>query len=424
MIYIFWLSSIILITYIITRKRYVDLFTVATVCFFYYSFPAFIGKIDAANGVYVSEVHNGTYIVLITLIFSLLIGAILYDYKFQTTISYVKTPKYVIRLLCYFTIAVFLLNLLVIDISVFLDPDKTLISEEDTRFYNLSLWAGLICLVIGVNKKQIFPATIGSLIVLFSLYVGSRAYIMIAVLTLVVLLFRGKKLQIVKKPKFVLIGIFTIFILSVYKEVYKAIKDNDWNYLKETLFDSSFYQELDVFVEANAILSNLNVAIELGFNIELYKIFMNFINIFPFVFRYFNIFSGEQVTTYDFADIISNEFHPEISYGMGRNFWAEIYTYGGPITLFLFIVGWILLIILGNRMILNQSLLGIFILPAFLYSSFYIHRLDLSMITSSFKSNLIIFIIIYSCYLIFIKPYIKKEIKLRPKKVRSIKYKY
>ncbi len=167
MIYIFWLLSFILVTYLIFKNRYIDLFTIAIVCFFYYSFPAFTGTIVSNNGNYISSVHDGTYVILISIVISLLLGIIVYDYKYQydyklqKKIHDIKTPKHIIHLLCYFTIFIFFLNFIFVDISIFLDPDKTLISNEDTRFYNLSLWLSIICLILGAKDKCLLPMIIG-----------------------------------------------------------------------------------------------------------------------------------------------------------------------------------------------------------------------------------------------------------------------
>ncbi|WP_337019753.1 hypothetical protein, partial [Oceanobacillus massiliensis] len=184
-------------------------------------------------------------------------------------------------------------------------------------------------------------------------------------------------------------------------------------HLCTSILHYTFYQELDIFVEANAILSNLNIAIERGSSIDLNVILMNLFNVFPLIFRYFNFFSDDVVSTFDFAEVVSKEFHPSVDIGMGRSFWAEIYTYGGPIILGFSIIGWIFLIVLGSRLIIKSSLIGIFLLPAFVNTTFYIHRLDLANVTSSFKTNLTIFAIVYTIYLILIKPYLKKRIFIK-----------
>ncbi len=76
---------------------------------------------------------------------------------------------------------------------------------------------------------------------------------MTAALCLVVIIFRDKKIRFIKNPKFFILGLLTIFFLSVYKEFYKAIKDKDWLYLKETLLNSSFYVFCNRKVHNNAI---------------------------------------------------------------------------------------------------------------------------------------------------------------------------
>lgn len=404
MIFLYWLISIVNFIYLVTKKRNIDLFTVTFLAFIYYNFPAFFGNITFEGYIINMDIDNKVYYFLIFVQILFFIVIFIHDKKINIEELEQRKkrdfPKYFIYSIFLVTIMFYLVEFYISGINTFLSVRKT--EVDSSIFYGFGLWGALISFFLGVRYRYNF-ITVGSFVfILFSLFVGSRAYIATAILGWLVLK-NNKKIRIINSWKNILFVVTSFLFLVFYKTIFKAVKTLDLTLIIEDIKKLKI-NELSFFGEANAVMSNLNIILVNEYTSKFYSVFDYLIYQLPFS----GIFLSKDYTR--FSEFISNYVHPNIHFGMASNFWGEIYSVFGNVGMYLSAIIWVLFICFTNALLhVKRSVILIF--PAVIYSVFYIHRVDVSFVTGAFQANLFISLLSYLFYFIYIKQFVKIKVE-------------
>lgn len=416
MIIIYWLLTIISILYILFKNRRFDLFTIAVVFYIYYTLPALTGVVEVGDGMYYSEVHFNTYVIISIIMITLITTMFLYDrkqYKIQQK-EYLPGIKYIHYSLTFLAFFLLFANIGLIGIEPFFNPDKSVLSQHFRSFYDIAIWIALTAIILGLQNKSFKIVILNFFIVTFTLIVGSRAYFTLAIISIGLLLFREKRLKLIKYKRILFFTGALALFLTFYKEIYKTVKTFDVSQIITSLTNFETFKNASFFIESNSIFASLNIAVEQKFRQEPGVISDILVNSVPLLKDILNFFSYEQTfTSPRFAPIVSREFFPNIHWGMGSNIWAEMYSIGGILTILMFLGLWMLIMWYGNKLLVSQSFISPFLLPGIVYSTFYVHRLDLTLAIGAFKIGIGLFIMFLIIYKIAIKPYLSSSYSIQ-----------
>ncbi|WP_233879578.1 O-antigen polymerase [Virgibacillus halodenitrificans] len=402
MILLYWTISVINLAYLIFKKRNIDLFTIGFLSLIYYTLPAFFGTISLGKHIVNMQIHNKVYYFLIFLQLLFLIVIVFNDKRINNKELKEKgnkqVSKYYIFCIFFLTILFYCIEFLISGFDTFFSLDKAEIRM--TTFYGLGIWGALMSFFLGIKYKYNY-IIIGSLIfILFSLFVGSRAYIATAILGCILLLSKNK-IRLVNSWRNILVLIISFLFLVFYKTIYTAVKTLDSDILTNSIKNINF-SELPFFSESNAILSNLNVILLYEIKNE-YSVLEYSLHQIPFS----SLFLTDKYVT--FSRFVSANVHPDIHFGMGGNLWGEIYSVFGFVGMYIAAILWVLLIYITN-ISLYKFRGTILILPAIIYVVFYVHRIDLSFVIGSFQSNIFIIFLAFLFYSIYIKQFIRYKV--------------
>jgi hypothetical protein len=164
---------------------------------------------------------------------------------------------------------------------------------------------------------------------------------------------------------------FVLFFF-VYKQIYVTVKLGLWDVIRDRLMDTELYASAILMSEPFNTQAILNEVIAQDFRVGMEH--------FQDVLLQFLLFSPElgraPVSFNDFFQ--STLFPSDLDYGMANNIWAEMISSGGWLLLGSFLVGFVLMLMLGSYWIRSHdATLAAGVAVAFSYWAFYIHRNDL-----------------------------------------------
>lgn len=412
LIFIHWILWIIILSYVIFKKRNIDFYTIAVLGFMIYTLPAFWGTTWTTQGLYFSEIHFETYLLVDMISLILFISMINFDRKTNTIsfreIQWNHYPKYLFYLLLIFSYISIILAIYKVGLSSLLAETKNPTHiEKMNPFFSLSIWTSLICFSFGAASKNKFIGLLPLPIMIFTLFLGIRSFFVIGIISYVItLLSHYGKTALFRKWKYGLTLGFIMIIATIYREVYFIIKRGDFEYVFTLLTSKDFYQS-KVFVlphEIYIVFSTLNISLSQKLNLGLEFILYQILDFIPFMGVVF------ELPELKYSKVIMEEFYSESQFGMGSNIWAEMYSSGGFILVLVFALIWVGIIKILNYMYLKRMRLSVFFIPFGIYFIFYINRLSFSLAIGDLKYVVFIYILSLLIYLVCLKPYVINKI--------------
>lgn len=387
MIIIHWLLNLSILIHCIWRGIKFNFYTVALISFQIYMMPTYFGK-TYINNIYFSEIDPRIYLIVDFIILFLY-------YKMQKVKYFnyevIKQPDKITRINIIIILIMIYIALIycILDVGIVtLSLHKKVFNElVNTNIYNFAIWGSLITYCYGLIYKRKGIIFFSTIVIIFTLFVGSRAFI--ATLFIITLAIKWREsINILKtNKKGIIIAIFIIFSLLVYKTIYKDIKTFDFISVFNKLTSKDTYIDILYFPESYTTFSLFNYVVDTGYNIDLQTSIHKILSVIPFyketdgiILRMSAIFKNYIFYT---------------SYGLANSIWGEVFAMGKYIGIVIFTILWGTILRLGNRYLFIQRIKSIFIIPVVTYIAFYVNRLDLVQIYGPIK-NVILIYIIYS----------------------------
>ena len=406
---------IILLMYVVLKKRKFDFFSIATLSFVLYYFPVFIGhlrNIDTGNSVNIS---NKTYLCIIVfgsiLLFFMLFFDKYYIKRFnRNSIKIVNTniinSKNELSNLCIFILSIFglvLMFITIVNYGMFINNfNKVKLLMNANKVTEYMKYIGLFVFVYSFifKGKFINLCRINSLIIiLYTFLLGHRSFIVIGIIA-IFMHFVGTKesvrlIDIIKRnrKKFVLIILCLLFFLFV-KNIFAAFLSGNYELVLTRLSDKNYYVDTLLESESNIIMNNLNNIVTYGFKYDFFDFILGILSLIPLIggklLNMVNYTSFETKMNYAF----NSHFNEGI--GIGSNYIGEAYSIGN-IFFLIFITIFTLLFIkflISKRNDTYNPFIYVFISIVLTYFTFYIHRNSLVFLLTTARAYLYILLLL------------------------------
>lgn len=367
------------------KKRHFDLYSLGFISSVIYFLPGFFGYSQYPTRIITVKrqvpLLDETYLVMIFVLIIFLVAAIIYDYfisKPPIKNIVFKGSSYVTVIFVAIGVIGFLLTVMTVG-DTLLSSKKSLYMDEFERTRWQLIWGigcslGMVCAYVEKKwKLLLIPLSL----LLFNFYIGVRSNFALTIIAIFLIFIQ-------EKGKMVLCGInnlqkykiqiifFSLMAYSffLYKKVYQYVKLGMWDNLMILVSQPDLYIGAITDSEPFYIQTILNEVISKDYHVGLTYFFRNIMSQLFLV--------SSLLKTKDFNTTFQPELFSYWQAGLGANIWAETWSAGG--WLFLFIFTFFLMVFLGfcsywlrtSNPILKG---GLALLCT--YWSFYIHRNDI-----------------------------------------------
>lgn len=388
----------------LVRKK-IDLFTIFFSCAFIYFVPAFLGSLKHPGVQGSVPISNETYGVLILIVGVMFYFLVINDFFLRSgknviapRINNASVGKFETIWFCFFYMLVLTIFFITADIYTLVSSGKDKVSSSSGPVYGIAIWFSISACIVGYLNRDRVIFFIGASFIIFSLYVGSRAYFVTFILSMALLHFGYKELKYSKKLKVLFIGVIAFLFVLFYKYFYLFLKVGDYERLFEALVSSETYLVALSLSEPNLVIMHINNLIDSDIRAPTYYAWERALRFFPFISDFVGSSSGVEFRS--FSDVLNDRFY-RLDYGVGSSFWAELVYLFGFFGLFIGVFLYSLLIFCFSMFVsrLRGIALPIF-LPLFIYLTFYVHRIELYLMAAVFKSTLVLVFIWLIMYLV------------------------
>jgi len=384
--------------YFTFKKRSLDLLTVAFFALSAYFYPVFLGYVINPMTMKTVSLNYIIYFFYCFLVFLIVFFSYLNDRSVLDRKKYVyrvkPLPKNIgvrVNILLCFLIISFSYTVIVADFSSLFLASKSDMVNANSGLHGFSIWVSLSIFSLAYFVKRKIALLMAIAYLIFSLYVGSRAYFATLIIMSFILVSKDNEFRLIRKFKtYFLIASFLLFLVS-YKVIYHDIKM--FNFELAYFKIKNVMNYVVVITEPNAIMSNLNNSLygEVSYSSE------HAINIATRLFLLIgSIFrSAFDISSEQYSSVLMRSYYQGLDYGMGSSFWGELYYLGGKIALFFGGFLWVFFIFYMNRLFWRSpSFLLLFCYPYVVYITFYIHRVDSFLVLGVVPSytNMLIFL--------------------------------
>ena len=391
--------------FVVLIRKKIDLFTIFFSCAFIYFFPAFLGDLNHPGVQGSVLISNSTYSVLIKVVLVMFYFLVVNDFCLRGGKSIVESRfasasvgKFETVWFCFFYILVLTIFFATADIYTLVSSGKDKVSSSSGPVYGIAIWFSISACIVGYLNRNFLIFMIGVSFVIFSLYVGSRAYFVTFILSMALLHFGYRELKCSRKIKVIFIGVLAFLFVLFYKYFYLFLKVGDYNSLFEALVSSETYLVALSLSEPNLVIMHINNIIQNDINVPAYYVWDRVLRFFPFFSDF--VGSSSNIEFQSFSDVLNDRFY-RFDYGVGSSFWAElIYLFGfSGVLVGIFLYSFLIFCFSMFLLRLRGIALPIF-LPLFIYLTFYVHRIEIYLMAAVFKSTLVLVFIWFVMYLV------------------------
>lgn len=403
----FYFTSIITSFFVIfIRKRYFDLFSVAIICSYLYSYPLLIGELYNPSIKKYIPIDDSVYFIYGFFIFTTVSLAYAFDITFKRNVKKVrvllKNEYYLVLFLVLLCLAfMFLSN----PSFLFVEGEMKANVSQFGPVFPLFIWGSLVLLSIAVNNRNNIHVLISFSLILITLIAGIRSYFVTAIIifSLFYLLKKGKIRMISQYKAF-----FSFLLIFSFIIFYKVALHSTQSELSfDTLIAAARNVDLILYRlyeggESNLIMVNLNNSIQSYYeqgSLEYQK--MVLFRLLPFVST--ELANAIGVYLVPFSTFMHDSFYDNLNFGMGATIFGELAFLGGfyAVLIGAIIIG--LIVFIGNYFfIYSRSCYCVFLIPIFVYLAFYFHRIEIGFISYVFYLSTMLYFLI-RLFKIFIK---------------------
>jgi len=395
---VYWLLACLIIIYLATMRRF-DFFSIGVISFLLYTSPCFWGD-TYIPGIYYGAISDDTYLAVNSMLMVIFLSMIIYDLVTRIPDNKIGTDIISVRfqvsmnLLTLLSIAAMMYTIYDLGFLNLVNSKRVISGQINTVSYGFSLWSALVVFTYGKITKKNIILLVSLIPIFFNLFIGSRSFAATVFIIYFLLLWYNDRQFIVRNKKSIVFSFVTFLGILVYKEIYKVVKTFDLGLIGSILTDSSTYTKIFKLEETQVVLSTLNYVLDIDYKLSYYEAIARIVSVIPFANNYITDVSIR------FSSLVKNEIF-DAHYGLASNIWAETYSMGGYLGMYIMVCLWIVLLMQGNKMLNKGTVLQkIFLIPAFVQVAFYIHRLDFVQIVAIYKQILLIFIIWIFLYMI------------------------
>lgn len=355
--YIYLVLSLLMIGYLLLKKRKLDFITLAGFSTLFYCYPAFTGMI-LVDGEYLDIIPE-VYACLLIHISVLIIFAILYDIydnrkREPAEFSWMPLKNKIISkrdAIVMYMIALLGMVLMIYTMIHYKDiplNQKNVLLSNSNRLIEYYKYISLFLFgyaFVFHDRKLILLKCLSLIMIGYTFLLGHRSFIVIGLIVIVLNHFvnitHGKRIVLAKllaKKKLITLAILIgmIFFLFV-KNVYAAFMGGNYALVIKRLTSGEYYINSLLSSEANSILRNLQYACTTDFNYGIGDYFCGLLKLIPglggMIFSAVGAVSFEQALNVQYNEALSEGF------GMGSTFLGEAYAAGSYIFLAILVVG-------------------------------------------------------------------------------------
>ena len=231
------------------------------------------------------------------------------------------------------------------------------------------IWSNMILILGGVsivsnNKLGVFLSILGAI---FDLYLGDRTIFIILVIILTTyILIKKCNRGIIYYKKIIVIILLIIAPLVFYKKLIGPIQRGNIDEFVARITNIETYIDSIVSIEPFTTQCILNEVISKNYKIK-ENTLVSIRNLIPLI---------EKTKYSTFNEQMQKELFEGIEYGMGSNVWAEVYSNLSIIALYIMILIYLFIGVIGNILFekIDTYKLKVIILISFSFFIFYIHR--------------------------------------------------
>lgn len=397
MIILFYFIFLSTLFYIFFKKRNVDIIAITLLGFYVYHAPYFIGNFGVSlpflEGMVIDEY---AYMYICSMALGLLLCMMKFDYSIKknntNTLNEIKNIKGdEVGLVLIISLVAYVASFLIYGF----EQITNIKSGGKVGFlYGMSTWALMIVLSLSLlskSKKIVF--FVAFIIFLNMAIVGSRSIFLVSALMVIAIISGQYKINFYKW-KFLFSIASLGFFLLIYKSIFKFVKNGDFSGVLSALTSAETYTAslhlLEPYIVSYHFVNAIDVGYEFNFSILVHRVF----SLIPFLGDLLESLLGQDIPRY--SSFIMDEYYSDVHYGLASNIWAESYYIGGPLFLYSMYLAWVFLIYKANKIFYqSESKLLYYITPAVFYTSFYIHRVDITFVLGAFKVCIMLFLLNY-----------------------------
>lgn len=399
---IFILVAVSGLLYFSFVKRRFDYFGLAYFSALVYFMPGFFGftSYHVEGSWSDTRIHPETYGIMISVLISIVFSAWLSSsLRVMAGFSIGLSPraaKLLPGLLMVITIGSFLALLSTTGGELF-SLEKESVMESLNRWHILFYTAATLGLPISYVMKRRLLFTFFFLFLLCDLFIGFRAALSVAVLSVLTLILyeRGAQRLILVNLKIVVVALLFGILVFGYKIFAFAIKAGAWDLVANILTTPDSYVLMFTHSEPFVTQEILNEVVSHRFESTGGHILSSLYQFILFAPE----LGAEPVT---FNSLFQPVLFPDVDYGLAANIWAQMWSVGGWGALVLFIIIFNFILVIGNATLQSRSLLiRTGMAPAFCYWAFYLHRNEFGYALNLEKRQVLLFLcVVFLAYFI------------------------
>jgi len=252
-------------------------------------------------------------------------------------------------------------------------PDKNDVLSVQDRPVILFATLSQVTLALFLVQKRYLVAIPSIFAVAFLVFVGFRAELAIASLSILVWIAHRNGIRSFFKLRNLFLLTFVVVFLFAYKFLYISVKMGRWDMVAQIIQSSDFLSSIFLKSEPFITQSILNEVIARDFHID----FSNFVASFASIIPFSNVITSLSVDQIAFN--FQEQLFPNLRYGVASNIYANFYAgLGYPgVVVYIFIQN-VALVYISKYMIRRDGFakLALALIGAFI--AFYIHRNDIA----------------------------------------------
>lgn len=408
---LFFILSLLGLSYFMVIKRRFDLFSLTYFSAIFYFSPGYVGYVPIYFMAQTEPVAPYTYFIMSLVLGAILCSAITFDILVTQKEEPVREISDVDMRLLDFMVKVLLFvsfmsaigNFLTIDRSLLAGGvEKTELLENNTPFYNFWVYTSVLALFFSYYLRNylFFSIALVSL-VLDTYFYAMRVHIVLGLMAVIFHWIYSKgRIRLFSRVNYAMLFSPFVLFFFVFKSLMRPLNEGNYSIFFERLFSSETYMYWLVRAEPFNQVAILNKVVNQDFAAPPLHLFMSAVSIIPY--------SG----TFDFG--VPQRFHdyfypvlyPSMKVGaIASNPWAQLLSSGGILMLLCGTILFLSIIYFASVKLNSQrpsvsNLVLLSLAPAF---CFYMHRNDLYFTVLLCKRFIIPVLLIYIFRLLVIQ---------------------
>lgn len=398
--YLFLLSIFFLMAYVLFKKRHLDVFFVAVLSSFLFSYPLFFGVVGVLGILPSRSIEDEVYITFIILNFSLLLCMVVNDHVasgFSLKKFNLNRGLGFSRFFACFWLFIFVLLVSIHGFYYLFNTPKTIVMQNAGGLYSIVVGlSGLVSTLLFVSGKRL-DKIVACLIVVVMVLMSHRSPIVFFVLAVLVSLgVRAQPFSIgARYPlRLSVMLVAAIFGVSLLKPLYSAFNSGGYIGVLQLFATRDFSDLLFGGMEFSSTQYIYNEIVLKDFSSDGMHVIKGALSLFPAPRSLYTTPSSE------FNDLFQPTLFPSIDYGMAYNPFGEFYAALGCMGAYAYSIVLPIAIFVFAEMIRRSKSHWIFVLFVSLFFAFYSYRNSLAVTFGLIRNILWPYLLVWLLYFV------------------------